>query len=58
MLALVAAPEQARTVGLGPTLRVLLFVTEGATDAASYRELVGVPPAAIGHRSELGAARP
>jgi diaminopropionate ammonia-lyase len=34
-------PETAAALGLGPSSRVLVFGTEGATDAKLYREIVG-----------------
>lgn len=34
--------ELAASIGLGPNARVLLIVTEGATDPGLYREPVGV----------------
>ena len=34
------APEVFAALGLGPTARVLLIVTEGATDPDAYREIV------------------
>ncbi|GAA2877652.1 diaminopropionate ammonia-lyase [Aminobacter niigataensis] len=38
-------PEMRTAIGLDATSRVLLVVTEGATDPDRYRELVGLPPA-------------
>lgn len=38
-------PEMRAMIGLDATSRVLLVVTEGATDPDRYRELVGLPPA-------------
>lgn len=40
-------PEMRRALGLDATSRVLLFGTEGATDAAVYTELVGKSPEEI-----------
>ncbi|CAI2933638.1 diaminopropionate ammonia-lyase [Aminobacter niigataensis] len=38
-------PEMRAAIGLDAQSRVLLVVTEGATDPDRYRELVGLPPA-------------
>ncbi len=47
-LLLAAADPAARAaLGLGPESRVLLFGTEGATDAAIYESLVGQPAASV-----------
>jgi diaminopropionate ammonia-lyase len=40
-------PAARETLGLGAESRVLLFGTEGATDAAVYERLVGRPPASV-----------
>jgi diaminopropionate ammonia-lyase len=37
-------PETAAALGLGPSSRVLVFGTEGATDPTLYREIVGRTP--------------
>jgi diaminopropionate ammonia-lyase len=51
-LLLAAADPAARAAfGLGAESRVLLFGTEGATDAAVYEELVGRPAATVARRS-------
>ena len=42
-LAALEYPEIARALGLGPTSRLLVFGTEGATDPELYAELVGRP---------------
>ncbi len=47
LLALCREPslaEARRELGLGPAARVLLVSTEGATDPASYRRIVGAEP--------------
>jgi diaminopropionate ammonia-lyase len=44
LIDLCAAPDAAplrAALGLGPTSRVLLLCTEGATDPAAYRQIVG-----------------
>jgi diaminopropionate ammonia-lyase len=48
--ALATEPECAalrEALGLGPGSRVLLVATEGPTDPAAYREVVGEPPARL-----------
>ncbi len=40
-----ALAEARAALGLGPTTRVLLVVSEGATDPESYRRIVGADPA-------------
>ncbi|MEK7836717.1 MAG: pyridoxal-phosphate dependent enzyme, partial [candidate division NC10 bacterium] len=37
-----------QALGLGPASRVLLVNTEGATDPAGYRQIVGVEPERVG----------
>lgn len=39
--------EAREPLGLGPTSRVLVFGTEGATDPELYRRLVGAEPGAL-----------
>ena len=43
-----ADPAARETLGLDGSSRVLLFSTEGATDSAMYRELVGRTPESVG----------
>jgi diaminopropionate ammonia-lyase len=38
------APHVTRAAGLGPAARVLIICSEGATDEASYEQIVGHPP--------------
>ncbi|WP_406872345.1 diaminopropionate ammonia-lyase [Aminobacter sp. P9b] len=45
LLTAVRDPEMRAAIGLDAQSRVLLVVTEGATDPDRYRELVGLPPA-------------
>jgi diaminopropionate ammonia-lyase len=48
LIELLAGPDAARSrefLGIDESTQVLLFVTEGATDPESYREIVGVDPA-------------
>ncbi len=40
-------PDTAAALGLGPTSRVLVFGTEGATDPKLYQEIVGRTPEAV-----------
>ncbi len=40
-------PAARGALGLGPTSRVLVFGTEGDTDAELYRELVGADAEAV-----------
>jgi diaminopropionate ammonia-lyase len=40
-------PETAAALGLGPTSRVLVFGTEGATDPKLYQEIVGQTPESV-----------
>ena len=47
LLAVAAAPELRRELGLGPDSQILLFGTEGATDPELYTSLVGATPAAV-----------
>jgi diaminopropionate ammonia-lyase len=42
-------PEAKAMAGLGPQARVLVVNTEGATDPARYRELVGLEAAEVGN---------
>jgi diaminopropionate ammonia-lyase len=42
-----ADPAARETLGLDGSSRVLLFSTEGATDPAMYRKLVGRTPDAV-----------
>jgi diaminopropionate ammonia-lyase len=44
LLIALADPQSASALGLGPESRVLLFGSEGATDAAVYQEIVGQSP--------------
>ncbi|MEZ5823768.1 MAG: diaminopropionate ammonia-lyase [Geminicoccaceae bacterium] len=44
VMALMSEPEKAARIDLGPTSRVLLFGSEGATDPALYEQIVGHPP--------------
>lgn len=47
LLAAAARPETRRALALDETSRVLTIISEGATDAAIYRDLVGRTPAAV-----------
>lgn len=49
-LAAAAAPPLARTLGLGPESRVLVFGTEGATDPEVWRAIVGKSPEEVAAR--------
>jgi diaminopropionate ammonia-lyase len=51
LLAALAAPDQARALGLGPDSRVLAFATEGATDRETYTRLVGRRPEEVARRA-------
>jgi len=42
LLEVMRDPELAASIGLGPNARVLVIITEGATDPGLYRELVGM----------------
>lgn len=44
LLAVLRQPEIAKMIGLGPSARVLVINTEGATDPALYEQLVGRNP--------------
>ena len=46
-LGALAQTETAAALGLGPTSRVLVFGTEGATDPKLYHEIVGRTPEAV-----------
>lgn len=46
VIAVLRDPDLARQIGLGPTARVLVINTEGATDPALYERIVGRSPAA------------
>jgi len=46
-------PELSVSLRLGPTSRVLLINTEGATDPALYKALVGATPAEVAARSAI-----
>lgn len=48
-------PEARRALGLGPSSRVFVVNTEGATDPARYEELVGKSPAAVAARKRQEA---
>ncbi|HEY1016655.1 MAG TPA: diaminopropionate ammonia-lyase, partial [Herpetosiphonaceae bacterium] len=50
LIALAEEPALAAATGLDSQSRVLLINTEGATDPAAYRELVGASPAAVTER--------
>lgn len=47
LLEVMRDPELAASIGLGPNARVLVIITEGATDPGLYRELVGMDPGPI-----------
>ena len=47
LLALHAQPSMWSALGLGPAARVLVFGSEGATDPAIYRRIVGRDPAEV-----------
>ena len=47
LLAALDDPALAARIGLGPTARVLVINTEGATDPAVYAATVGMDPAAV-----------
>ncbi|HEY8382869.1 MAG TPA: diaminopropionate ammonia-lyase [Microvirga sp.] len=47
LVACLADPEARRILDLGPSSRVLVFNTEGATDPALYRDLVGIDPSTL-----------
>ena len=47
LLAAVARPETRAALGLGADARVLTIISEGATDPALYRDLVGHAPAEV-----------
>lgn len=51
LIALLRQPDVAETVGLGPSARVLVINTEGATDPALYEQLVGRSPQDVLHGS-------
>ena len=51
LLLAAADPAAQAALGLGAESRVLLFGTEGATDAAAYERLVGRPAAAVAGRA-------
>jgi diaminopropionate ammonia-lyase len=44
LMAALRSPQHSRRLGLGSNSRVLLFGTEGATDAQIYTRLVGCSP--------------
>lgn len=46
-----AAQEAGKQLGLGPSSRVLLISTEGATDPQAYTEIVGTTAQEVGKRS-------
>lgn len=50
-------PEMRAAIGLDATSRVLLVVTEGATDPDRYRELVGISPADLAGTAATIAAK-
>jgi diaminopropionate ammonia-lyase len=52
LLSAMADPAIARRLGLGAGARVLLPVTEGATDPVLYRRMVGIDPASVAARAE------
>jgi diaminopropionate ammonia-lyase len=45
--ALLADPESRETLRISPSASVLVFLTEGATDPAGYREIVGREPESV-----------
>jgi diaminopropionate ammonia-lyase len=47
LLAALENPPAAEALGLGPDSRILLVLTEGATDPAEYQRIVGRPAASI-----------
>lgn len=47
LLTVLRDPELAARIGLGPTARVLVINTEGATDPALYEKIVGRSPDAV-----------
>jgi diaminopropionate ammonia-lyase len=51
LLAAAVDPQARGALDLGPGSRVLLFGTEGDTDAALYREIVGEPAEAVRRRA-------
>ena len=50
--AAMTAPDAKAALGLGPASRILVFGTEGDTDPALYREIVGRDAAAV--RAQAG----
>lgn len=47
LLEVMRDPELAASIGLGPDARVLVIITEGATDPGLYREFVGMDPGQV-----------
>jgi diaminopropionate ammonia-lyase len=58
VLANPAAAAARAALGLGPATRVLLLCTEGATDPAAYRQIVGAAPDAVTQADEQEGATP
>lgn len=56
VLTVLRDPALAARIGLGPEARVLVFNTEGATDAALYAEHVGRTPAQVLAGAGAGAS--